>query len=87
MATTVKIDAALKARIQELASARQRSSHWLMCEAIREYVDREEKRETFKQDALQAWESYQANGKRVSSSDADAWLVKLENGEDAELPE
>jgi len=87
MATTVKIDDQLKARVQHLAGIRQRSAHWVMKEAIRDYVDREEKRESFKQDALRAWEKYQKNGLHLTLEEADAWLEKLEAGDDAELPE
>ncbi len=86
MATSVKLDDNLKNRIQHLADARHRSSHWIMCEAIRDYVEREEKRESFKQDAQQAWNTYQANGLHLTLEEADAWLAKLEVGEDAELP-
>jgi len=87
MATSVKIDDKMKSRIQHLANARHRSSHWIMCEAIRDYVDREEKRDAFKQEALQAWEAYQQNGLHLTLEEASAWLLKLEAGEDAELPE
>ncbi|NHB86645.1 CopG family ribbon-helix-helix protein [Photorhabdus tasmaniensis] len=86
MATSVKIDNDLKSRIQHLAEARHRSSHWIMCEAIRDYVEREEKRESFKQDALRAWQAYQENGLHLTLEEADSWLAKLEEGEDAELP-
>lgn len=86
MATSVKLDHELKNRIQQLAQIRHRSSHWIMREAIRDYVDREEKRESFKQDALQAWERYQENGLHLTLEEADLWLSKLEEGEDVELP-
>jgi predicted transcriptional regulator len=86
MATSIKIDDELKNRIQHLAGLRQRSPHWLMREAIAQYVEREEKRESFRQEALDAWEGYQANGQHVTFEEADAWLAKLEAGEDAELP-
>lgn len=86
MATSVKLDDDLKGRIQRLAEVRHRSSHWIMREAIRDYVEREEKRESFKQDALCAWEAYQENGLHLTLEEADAWLAKLEAGEDAELP-
>jgi len=55
MATTVKLDDKLKSRIQHLADLRHRSAHWIMCEAIRDYVDREEAREDFKREALASW--------------------------------
>lgn len=66
---------------------RRRSSHWLMREAIEQYVDREERREQFRQDALAAWAEYQATGLHVTGEEADAWLARLEAGEDAEPPE
>jgi len=85
--TSLKLDAETKARLQKLAQARRRSSHWLMREAIEQYVEREERREQFRQDALAAWAEYQATGLHVTAEEADAWLARLEAGEDAEPPE
>ncbi|WDE08869.1 ribbon-helix-helix protein, CopG family [Thalassomonas viridans] len=87
MATSIKLDDDLKSRIQHLAELRHRSAHWIMREAIRDYVEREEKREAFKQDALNAWEAYQNNGLHLTLEEADAWLAKLEGGEDDGVPE
>lgn len=86
MATSIKLDEDLKGRVRELAVAQRRSAHWIMREAIAQYVEREEKRETFRQDALRAWESYQRTGQHVTQQDADAWLERLEAGEDADMP-
>lgn len=86
MATTIKLDDELKTRVHRLADLRDRSAHWIMREAITQYVEREEKREAFKQDAMRAWNDYQANGLHVTHEEADAWLAKLEAGEDAEPP-
>lgn len=58
-----------------------------MREAIAQYVEREEKREAFKQDALKAWRDYQANGRHLIAAEGDAWLARLEGGEDAEPPD
>jgi predicted transcriptional regulator len=85
--TSLKLDAETKARLQKLAQTRRRSSHWLMREAIEQYVEREERREQFRQDALAAWTEYQATGLHVTAEEADAWLARLEAGEDAEPPE
>ena len=84
--TSVKLDPETKARVQCLAEARQRSVHWLMREAVEQYVEREEAREQMRQDALEAWTEYQATGLHVTGEEADAWLAKLEAGEDAEPP-
>lgn len=84
--TTVKIDAETKERVKRLADARNRSSHWMILEAIRQYVGREEKRELMRQDAHHAWSNYQENGLHVTHEEADAWMAKLEAGQDAEPP-
>ncbi|MDR5762920.1 ribbon-helix-helix protein, CopG family [Caballeronia sp. LZ035] len=86
MATTVKLDDELKDRVQRLAGLRDRSAHWIMREAIKQYVEREEQREAFKQDAKRAWDEYQADGLHVTAAEADAWLSQLEAGEDVEPP-
>jgi predicted transcriptional regulator len=83
----IKIDQDTRERVKRLAEARHRTSHWLMREAISQYVEREEKREIFRQDGIKAWNEYQANGLHVTSDEADAWLGQLEYGHDVEPPE
>jgi predicted transcriptional regulator len=84
--TSVKLDTETKERIQRLAASRRRSPHWVMREAIEQYVEREEKREQFRQDALAAWTHYQATGLHATSEEADAWLAKLEAGKTVAPP-
>ena len=85
--TSLKLDSKLKERVQRLASARRRSAHWIMREAVEQYVGREEKREQFRMAAMTAWNDYQATGMHATAEETDAWLAKLEAGEDAEAPE
>ena len=82
----IKIDLDTKERVKRLAEARHRTAHWLMREAISQYLDREEKREAFRQDAIRAWNEYRATGMHVTAEEADVWLAKLESDEDAESP-
>lgn len=84
--TSLKLDAETKIRLRRLAEARRRSAHWLMREAIEQYIEREERRETLRQDALSAWAEFQATGLHVTAPEADAWLARLEAGEEAEPP-
>ena len=84
--TSLKLDIDLKQRVQQLASARRRSAHWIMREAVEQYVEREEKREQLRQDALVAWAGYQTTGLHVTAEEADAWLAKLEAGKRAVIP-
>lgn len=83
-ATSIKLDDEMKARVQHLAQARQRTSHWIMREAIAQYVEREEKREALRQETLQAWEEFQATGQHATADDVDRWLASW--GTDDELP-
>ncbi|WP_048307823.1 CopG family ribbon-helix-helix protein [Halomonas sp. PR-M31] len=82
--TSIKLDDSLKERVQHLADTRRRSAHWLMREAIEQYVEREERRENFRQDTLKAWEDYQATGLHASADEVKKWLASW--GTDDEVP-
>lgn len=84
--TTIKMDQHMKERIKRLAKSRRHSSHWIMLEAIQQYIDREEKREAFRQDAIKAWDAYQHTGLHVTLEEANVWLDSLSAGEDIEPP-
>ena len=83
-ATSIKLDDELKKRVQHLAEARRRTSHWIMREAVAQYVEREEKRETLRQDTLKAWEEFQATGLHATAEEVDKWLSSW--GSESELP-
>ena len=83
----IKLDPDVRARIAQLAKARDRSAHWMMREAITQFVEREEKRESFRQDAIRAWADYQATGAHLTQSEADDWLARLVAGQDVDPPE
>jgi predicted transcriptional regulator len=74
-------------RLQQLAATRQRTPEVLVREAIEQYVTREERRAQFDRDTLAALNEYEADGLHVTEEEADAWLAKLEAGEDADPPE
>ena len=82
----MKLDSATKERVRRLAEARRRSPQWVMREAVEQYVEREEKRERLRQDALAAWAEYQTTGLHITAKEADAWLSKLEVGRRAVIP-
>lgn len=87
MASSIKLDDELKGRIQHLASLRQRSSHWIMREAIRQYVEREEARESFRQEALTSWAEYQESGQHLTGQEVRDWLNKWGTEGETEQPE
>ncbi len=84
---SVKLDEDTRSRLEQLAQSRRRTPHWMLREAVAQYVEREEKREALRQDTLKAWEEYQATGLHVTAEEADAWLVQLAEGNDIEPPE
>jgi len=86
MATSIKLDDELKRRIQYLADSRNRSAHWIMREAIREYVEREEARERFKQESLTSWKSYQETGRHLTGQEVGEWLNTWGTDEEKEIP-
>ena len=83
----VKLDQDTRDRLKRLADAKDRSTHWMLREAVSQFVEREEKREAFRQAGLQAWTEFQATGQHVTHDEADAWLAKLEAGAEAAVPE
>ena len=86
MATSIKLDDDLKSRIQRLAEVRHRSSHWIMREAIRDYVEREEARESFKQEALASWKAYQETGRHLTGQEVRSWLNDWGTDKETEIP-
>ncbi len=86
MATSVKLDDELKSRIQRLAELRQRSAHWIMREAIRDYVEREESRESFKQEALASWTAYQETGRHLTIQEVRSWLNTWGTDKETKIP-
>jgi predicted transcriptional regulator len=86
VSTSVKLDPEIKDRVQRLADSRKRSAHWVMKEAIEQYVEREETREAAHQGALKAWEQYKLTGLHLTLDEADKWLAALEIGNNIEPP-
>lgn len=74
MAMSVKLDDDLKKRVQHLADVRKRTPHWVMREAISDYLAREELKEQFKQEALASWESYKETGQHLTGEEVRNWL-------------
>ena len=87
MATSLEIDDELKSRIQHLAAARDRSANWVMREAIKQYVDREEGRERFRQEALDAWTAYRETGRHLTGDEVADWLNGWGTADEIGMPD
>jgi len=82
----VKLEIDIRERMKRLAETRHHTTHWIMKEASQQYIEREEKKEVFRQDAIKAWEEYQLTGLHVTFDEGDTWLANLEAGQDVDLP-
>jgi len=80
MATTtmgVKLDDETCARLKKLGEAKQRSPHWLMKEAIRRYIEVEERYEQEKTEDLARYQAYLDTGTHITHEDMVMWLDEL----------
>jgi predicted transcriptional regulator len=83
---SVKLDPDIRTRIGNIAESRQRSPHWVMREAIAQYVEREEKREAFRKEAMKAWEEYQETGLHATAEEVEEWLASWETETEKQAP-
>lgn len=87
MPTSIKLDDELRSRVQQLADRQQRSAHWIMRQAIQDYVERQEARERFKQEALASWAAYQETGKHLTGQEVREWLGTWGTDKEESVPE
>ena len=73
---SVKLDAEEHLRLKALAETRQRKPHSLMKEALRQYLDREEQRESFHQEAMDSWREYKETGLHLVGGESEAGCWK-----------
>lgn len=83
----IVLDAETRSRLTQLSEGRSVPVHELFLAAIREYLDREEKRDELLEASIEAWADFQKTALHVTAEEADAWLAKLEAGIDADPPE
>lgn len=87
MAQSIKLDDTMKQRIQALAAERQRTPHWIMKEAIRQYVEAEEAKSAFEKEALDSWKHYKETGLHLNGAEVQDWLKGWGTDTDRNAPE
>ena len=70
---SLKLDINERDRLAALATARRRSPHYLMREAVSEYLTREEARQSFRDEADKAWLDYERTGLHATQAELEAW--------------
>lgn len=62
------------------------TSYYLTGEAMREYIERETARISFKRETEQAWEHYQQTGLHVTEAEMNAWMNSMYTDNEKSLP-
>ena len=83
---TIKLDAADRDRIGALAAAKKRTPHYLMKEAILDYVKKEEVRQNFIAAAESSFEHYKETGLHITLDEFSAWVYRVQQAPDAPAP-
>ena len=83
---TVKLDTADRTRISALAQRKKRTPHYLMKEAILEYIQREETRQNFVLAAQASFEHYKETGLHVTLDEFSAWVDTAQEKPDSAMP-
>lgn len=73
----VKLDAETHARLKKLGEVKNRSPHWLIQEALRRYLEVEERYEQEKAEDLVCYQEYLDTSAHITHTDMMAWLDEL----------
>lgn len=82
---TVKLDPSDRDRIVSLAALKKRTPHYLMKEAILEYVQREEARQSFIKAADTSFEHYKETGLHITLDEFSAWVDDVQKNPDTPI--
>jgi len=84
---TIKLDAADRARLSTLAAAKKRTLHYLMEEAILEYVKKEEARQNFITAAQSSFEHYKQTGLHITLDEFSNWVDQVQHNPTEPVPQ
>ena len=78
--TGVKLDPEIKARLKQLGKIKDRTPHWLMKQAILQFLEREEAYEREKVEDQERWRHFVESGHYVSHDAMTARIDALTKG-------
>lgn len=82
---SIKLDSEKKQDLVWIAEKKSRSVHFLLLQAVSEYIENEKKRLEFYEDGKKALEHYKATGLHTTQEEMIAWANSL--GTANELPQ
>jgi predicted transcriptional regulator len=84
---TIKLEESDRERLKTLALAKKRTPHYIMKEAIQQYLEQEEAEQRFIQLAKQELESYRKTGEHITLDEFRAWVQDVKQAPNAPMPE
>lgn len=84
--TGVKLEPSIKIRLEKLSKLKHHTMHWLMKEAIVQYLEQEETAERLKKETLARWEQEAMCNKFVDNESVMAWLDTWGTDHETERP-
>jgi predicted transcriptional regulator len=86
--TSVKLKDGYGERLKALGETKQRSSNWLLNDAVGRYLDREEARAALLVEMKERHEEYVRSGRlHVTQKEMEEWLERLKADPSAPMPE
>jgi predicted transcriptional regulator len=83
---TVKLEDSERERIKSLSVVLKRSPHYIMREAIRNYLDEEEAEQRFIAVAKQSLEEFKKTGEHITLEEFSGWVKAKKNNPNAAMP-
>jgi predicted transcriptional regulator len=82
----IKLDEETYNRLKALGEISQRSPHWLMKEAIKQFIVREEEAQNLRQDTLNRIKNFEAAGDSIPYEPVNAWLATWGTENETQCP-
>ena len=86
MSLAVSLDTVLQKKVQQIMALQRSSFDSVVRQALREYVEREEKKMQFQQEAITAWQDFQQDGLHLTGDEVMAWLNSWGTKQETEIP-
>lgn len=74
---TVKLELSERERIKSIAAFRNRTPHFIMKEAIQQYLDHAEIEQNFISAGQSSWQDYESTELHITLEEAKKWAKKL----------
>lgn len=71
---SLRVDPAIKERLQAIAQRQKRSAHALAQEAVSIFVEKQEAKDRLNQEAMDAYNDYRTTGLHITHEELDTWL-------------